>query len=383
MNREELNHIFDHSACLTPKQMKHYVHGDMTNEESHAVEMHLNSCPFCNEAIEGLFEQLEGNAAEMVTELNTDFLKEHFHIHNPQVHLNSMAPAQPVVQAHRRKRPKVQPLWRPSSIAAILLLGLGMFWYLEFGQKMVRQKKLAQQITAPATNQPTNNNTEATEQPATATQVQTAPQPAIQQNKASINGNQNPQVPQPVIVTGKNAAQQEHAAKEQEPSKEEKAKKQDEAVVAAYKVPLVDPYNDSRNASSNKTADEIEKLPARTTNDITATTAAMAPRKENAKLNTSRTVIPGVVMEKDDEVSADELFDQKKYSAALNMYRQDATTGNRGHRQKAAIMMARCYLAMGNKQNAIQVLQSLIDEGGPQKKTAKRMLSELNGDKSE
>lgn len=53
-NRERLIKVIDNSACLTRRQMDDYLQKKLFPEELYVVEMHLNECPFCNDAIEGL-----------------------------------------------------------------------------------------------------------------------------------------------------------------------------------------------------------------------------------------------------------------------------------------------------------------------------------------
>ena len=52
-------------------------------------------------------------------------------------------------------------------------------------------------------------------------------------------------------------------------------------------------------------------------------------------------------------------------------------SGSKTNRQQAAIMAARCYIALGQKDKAERLLQSIVDEGGPEKRSAKRMLRDI------
>lgn len=128
----QLAHIFDESTCLTRRQLRDYVHGTMGAEECHAAEHHINSCPFCSEAIEGMAIH-EAEAVSAVSELNTRFLKEHFDRHLPQVHLNSLAPvavADHTYNAHKKHKNGL--VLTRTSVAAAILLALGVMGYLRF-----------------------------------------------------------------------------------------------------------------------------------------------------------------------------------------------------------------------------------------------------------
>jgi hypothetical protein len=86
----------------------------------------------------------------------------------------------------------------------------------------------------------------------------------------------------------------------------------------------------------------------------------------------------------DASLSADDLYSQRKYSAALGLYKEQmSSAGSRGKRNYAALQAARCQLALGNKQSAIQLLQGIVSDGGNHKRAAKRLLEELGADKGE
>ena len=141
----QLNHIFDVSACLTRRQVKDYVSGSMIKEECHALEHHITSCPFCSEAIEGY--QAHTAAAEAAQHINASFLTAHFQSISPQIHLNGVGSS---VSRHRRSG--VQPLWYTTAI--LLLLGLGIMWFMESHKtkssqvKAIQNDMISQQVTA-------------------------------------------------------------------------------------------------------------------------------------------------------------------------------------------------------------------------------------------
>ena len=105
----KLIHIFDNSACLTRKQLRDYISCKMIDEEAHATEVHLISCKLCSEAVEGYTKN--NSVLEAMMELDSDFLEPHFPLHDPQVHLNSIAPVEPVAIAYPYKRRKL-PVWK-------------------------------------------------------------------------------------------------------------------------------------------------------------------------------------------------------------------------------------------------------------------------------
>lgn len=124
MNRQ-YKHIFDESACITQRQMKDYLGGQMIKEESHALEHHVNGCPFCSQALEGVAN--DTLAIEQIDHLNTEFLKEHFALIEPQLHLNSMGPVRAVAHRPNHKR----SLLYTSTIAVVVLMIAGLMWFME------------------------------------------------------------------------------------------------------------------------------------------------------------------------------------------------------------------------------------------------------------
>ncbi|WP_276131989.1 tetratricopeptide repeat protein [Polluticoccus soli] len=384
MSNEELKYIFSESACLIPRQMKRYVRGAMSNEESYAVELHLNSCPFCNEAVEGLFEQREGNATEVVTHLTNDFLKDHFSLHQPKVHLNSIAPAQPQpiapqVQPRRRKRFHGENIWRPSGLAAALLIGIVVIWFAKQRQQLkTGQAASVTETVALQTEQSAASSDDRVL--ASADLVEMKDDPAPLQVAAAVSSQPQPvqpavqqPLPQPAVV-------QQKDTKPVEPQKlpEAKAKpaapKREEVVVAQYKAPLIDKHQ----AEAPPAHETIEKMPPRTSNTPVAASAGAFSDDGDSGVADKHREKEAVA-----NFSADDLYGQGKYSAALDLYKQQMNEGGRGKRNYATLQAARCYLAMGNKQSAIQLLQSIVSGGGTHKRAAKRMLEDLGADKGE
>lgn len=383
MSKEELKYIFSESACLIPRQMKRYVRGSMTNEESYAVELHLNSCPFCNEAVEGLFEQREGNATEVVTHLTNDFLKDHFSLHQPKVHLNSMAPAQPQpiaphVQPRRRKRFRGESIWRPSGLAAALLIGIVVIWFAK--QRQTLKTGQAANVTETVALQTEQSAAASGNERvlASADLVEVKDDPLPLQVAAAVSSQPQPvqqplQQPlqQPAVVPQKDIKPAE-PLKAPETKAKAAAPKREEVVAAQYKAPVAEKYQPAA-PPANET---MENIPPRTSNTPAATSAgAFSDDGDSGVADKHR--------EAGANLSADDLYGQGKYSAALNLYKQQMTEGGRGKRNYATLQAARCHLAMGNKQTAIQLLQSIVSGGGTHKRAAKRLLEDLGADKGD
>ncbi len=372
--------------------MRDYVNGGMTNEESHAVEVHLNACPFCNEAIEGLFELKEGNTADAVVMLDGDFLKDHLSLHNPQIHLNSLTAAQPIQQQPYRRRRKTksntQPFWRNVSIAALLLLTFGSLWYYRAGNEVLQNNNPViaerEETTLPQPTQPVPQTVQNI-QPVLDTPAPVVAEAAsknialTQPSQPAVVASNTPAIAPPVAK----ALAADNAGAEQ---KKETSKELEDVVVTAYKVPLID-RNEA--ASTTITSEQIEKMPSRTTEGVAKTAPGVYSSGKDDRLSIgggradgNLYVIDGIQVRSktaktDNLEKGDNLYEQKKYGAALKAYEKEMDSDDKSRRQKAAIMSARCYIDMGNKQKAIQLLQSVVDEGGPQKKAARKLLKDL------
>lgn len=135
----------ENSVCFTTKQMKHYLAGEMTDEEIKAAETHLDSCPVCSAAIEGAHEYMLADTINALNELNGEFLNEYFSLTNPQIHLNSLAPVAHTTHSRRHGRHKKQGM-KPVSIAVMLLL-LGLtIWYVSYGKHLLQKKKIVPMV---------------------------------------------------------------------------------------------------------------------------------------------------------------------------------------------------------------------------------------------
>lgn len=411
MSNESLKHIFDASTCLTKRQMKDYVTGIMTNEEAHAVEVHLSSCPMCNDAVEGMFAVEEGNAVTVMNELNADFLKDHFGLSNPQIHLNSLSPATDAAHHQHQypsKKKKIVPLWRNISIAAAILLCVGIAWYLKYDATPINTGADVVPVIA-------KNENPLIQQPATETKTEQLMQQEALVGGASMQQVDNTATKKETQTAGEAEMSSLYAAKAKQLVAVEDVK-------AVKHVELNAPLLDKFSPGTTQTikADEIEKMPSRDVETIAASApkagyttpdvrdynknrslAKSGPQVSNnysnnkqeeaVKLQGARTdgtlyIVDGVQV-RDSKASskgqADKLEQAKayytlnKFKDALSIYEAEMKVGGRVYRHDAAIGAARCYVKLGNKSKAREILQSIIDEGGSQKREAKRMMKGL------
>ena len=103
--------------------MRDYLSGSMIQEECHALEHHINDCPFCSQALDGM--AVDTTALDVVGNLNTSFLTEQFAVIEPHVHLNGIGGRR---HAHKHNH---KPLYFTGTVALIILLAAGIMWFVE------------------------------------------------------------------------------------------------------------------------------------------------------------------------------------------------------------------------------------------------------------
>lgn len=391
--KEQLLHILDQSTCLTRRQMKDYLGGTMLPEEVHAAEQHIASCPLCSMAIEG-FEAHSEEALEAIGSLNSGFLKEHFDAITPQIHLNSLAPATVAPRAHYRKpNNNLRTLWRVSGVAAALLLGFGVLWFLD-ARKEKQAGFIAQQEAAPATatdksapvqSDHTLTTLQANEPPAApqnapvAAPVQREPQPVVAApvQKQSVQAEavaDQAMPPSPDASGNKGALAKQEAAKE-------KSDKDEDRKRLAYAPTMGNSYNPQDQLAGNMATEKTANAPraARYAAPATASVAKEDSETATRKARSEQQAYKAeaAAEETDHLQKGDELYGKASYSAALAHYKSEMNTGSRSRKAQAGVMAARCYQQLGQKDKAISLLQQMVSEGGPQKRAAKRMLREL------
>jgi FimV-like protein len=406
--KEQLIHILDQSVCLSRKQMREYLSGTMQREERHAAEVHLSSCPLCSMAMEG-FEEHSEEALAAIAALNSGFLKEHFDNIAPQIHLNSMAPAAALPAAHAsRKRGHIQPIWRMASIAAAVVLAFGVLWYVEFGRTKTGTQQIAMAEgaagSAPASTRPspaTASSDAAVSAPASAPGPKADGPGTAEKAEPALAGaaSQKPFAaddlraedlpPQP-----RTAAKVPAAVPETVASLSEKPVRELNVPAAnASPLPAGNPAGNDRTAQ--RAAVQTERTATRNAADIASLSTQTQQSGQGAGINigggratATKYVVDGVQLkEVEAKASAkersrlelgNESFDKGKYSAALVYYRQQMNQGSPQERAKAQIMAARCYVALGNKAKAEQLLDTVVYEGtGPERRAARRLLRSL------
>lgn len=360
----QLLHILDQSSCLTKRQMTDYARGIMTDEEAHALETHLNACPLCSAAIDGMLMH-GAPALEAVGELSAGFIKEHFDRITPQIHLNSMAAvpmAEPSVASQKAKKITFPGWQRNLGIAASILLAFGLLWYWQYGRDdALSSAPIAANMDAATPASPAGSaaapagedNSYAGE--ATGSSLS---RPALEADKYKDAG------PAESVTPGSTALSSQPGAGNMPSADRAEIRDAEPASARSMAAPPPAP----KPAPAVAAAPQPDARPAGRAGKNAAPTTSAAAKATDVDAEETIT---------DHLEEGNARYEDKDYRAAVGEYKKDMASTDAARRQKATVMAARSYANMGQKAKAIQLLQGIVAEGGPEKRTARRLLRQL------
>lgn len=375
MSKEQLKHIFEDSACLTPRQVKGYVTGKMVHEEAHAVEVHLLSCPFCKDAVEGMTEQKAKGSVATMEKLDAGFIAKHFGVTTQEIIAPKNAP--PVLKAgsystapEKEQTKTVRKLWKPMALAASLLAVVAVLWFMRDSIFPQDNEQLAQQAAVPETQ----------EEPVIAYT------PAVDSNAAT-------ELADSMLIASETIAEEMTAAAPQPAEDVSKALKTDAALKDAGKKPADEKLAlAAMQGVTKKTKEEIKAVPTvarqssadalpRMGNSYTGpeppvVTSSPAADKEEGKEEVEA-VKKNVEPARSGLDKADDLFNKGKYRRALKIYQDEMGDTRSNRRDAATYMAARCHIELGEKMQARTLLNSLVNENSVKKSQAQQMLGQL------
>ncbi len=371
MSKEQLKHIFEESSCLTARQVKGYVTGKMVHEEAHAVEVHLLSCPFCREAVEGLTEHKSPAVISAMEKLDAGFIAKHFGVTTQEIVAPKNTP--PVLKAGSystapaKESPKtVRKIWKPMALAASLLAMVAVLWFMRDNIFPQDNGQLAQQTTVPEQQ----------------VEPVIAYQPAADSNIMSVvdtmpvTDEMTPEVPPLVAATTEVTTKEAKDAA----ARKEADKKAVDAKLAAGATSLTakKPKEEIKPlpmAARQSSADALPRMGNSYTGPVPATTApAIAVDEDRAEEATVKKIVEPARtgLEK-----ADDLFNKGKYRRALKMYQDEMGDTRSNRRDAATYMAARCHVELGEKMQARTLLNSLVNENSVKKSQAQQVLQQI------
>lgn len=142
------SNIWTQSNCLSKSQLLNYIRQKLDHDEVYLVESHLNDCPICSDALDGLMEEDIQITEESLTEVKTDLEKRILERHpekkiTPLVNrpFKEAEPIKPGVSMKSDKRYR----WMVAA-SLLLLMGLGgysIFSYIKSQDHQLAQNKMA------------------------------------------------------------------------------------------------------------------------------------------------------------------------------------------------------------------------------------------------
>lgn len=404
--KEEIKHIFDRSACLNKRQVEAYLAGNMITEEVYAVEHHINGCPLCSMCMDGM--QLRKDALEVTSGLNGEFLK---------THLQAIPePSTGGAAAYVKNNLKPEAL-KASPAATALKFGIavaacaGILWLVQQVGGDKKDKEVAKTEEAIIEgNNSSNNNEEGSvvvEEPLTAetqtisaTDTEPAPvETALIEEAPATTTAAKKEEPKPAA-----AAKPEVSTKPATTAKPvigpppmAKTTPEKKPVVPPAKTPEKKPTTPPVAAKKTEPAKTekpappppppvVREVPKEQPKPVVREEPKPAPKVEEPKPEpkpVAKKEEPAEELPSDPIAAGKALMDKRNYNAAINKMRNEMRSNNKNRRQEAVMLVARCYQAMGNKDRAKELLSSIVDEGGPEKKAAKKALKEVDKDAKE
>lgn len=378
--KERLLHILDQSTCLTRRQMKDYLAGTMLPEEVHAAETHISSCPLCSMALEGFQEHTE-EALAAISSLNSGFLKDHFDSISPQIHLNSLAPAIPVAhhgQATHKKKGNLIPLYKLGAVAAAILVGFGIFWMIGSRDNIEHTGMIAQNEPATAQSvekpQPATNVSQAAKM-AESSQV-TVP---VGDSKMELRKQSAYSPEQP--ATGKAVAADRIAANAAKPEAASATEDQAFSMSSGAAAPSAPPAATkpvARTMTKDRSVMMTDSVaPDKTKAKQAAKMLAVRETEDEKKVAERSRAEESVDEDADHLQLGNEAYSSKNYQSALNHYKAQMNTGRPKRRAEATFRAAECYKNLGNRTKAVSLLKGLVENDGPYRKSARKLLDEM------
>lgn len=389
MSNEQMKRIFDQSACLTPRQLKGYVSGSLVHEEAHAVEAHIMGCPFCSEAIDGIKAHRVDRSVDAMESLTPDFLDGHSGF---SVKSEAAIPTSSIKVAKKsttknssggvdNKSFGSPQLLRTVSIAATVLIAAGVFWFIQSNRDnttaTVADNVTASDVQSVAPQRVNDMADAGTDDSAlvadnTAAELAVVPDSVIQQaNDVSV-------------ATADDANTRFKEVAETAPLKKKDSVKKVATTVAmtttqsAKKVPMTRDAVDRGRMGNSYTPENASNVSlsgvrgngtAYNVNDVQINPASSKPVLDQTAKDAA--IAPAKPL------TADELYDQKKYTQALAKYKQEMQSSTGKDKEDAKLGVAKCYIGMGDNKQAVSILRGMLYDNSKRKKQAKKLLRSI------
>lgn len=394
MSTEQLKHIFEQSACLTPKQIKGYATGKMVHEEAHAVEVHLLSCPFCSDALEGVTEHKDRAVANL-EKIDASFIAKHFGVAKEEIKISSKTTHKTKQTAFKsldnttstEKKSNLDKLWKPIAAAAGLVGVAVIMWMMK---DSIFPKDAPKQLAQEATTQPEKiNEPEIVYKPATEDTTMIAAESVMDIDEQP----ENPATELTQEVIAKKAEQEKLLKAETDKRLKDKNVVEADAKLAKEKLAKQKAEQKkkeellaaNRDVTKDKVAAGKAEERSRMGNSFDAGAANAYTSKPKDDVKTEKTETPPSPAKKKIELGTarsgilkgDEAFNEGKYKKALKQYQKVMFDPESNQKDAATLMAAKCHIAMEEMMQARTLLNSLIKDNSTKKGEAAGLLNEV------
>lgn len=382
---EKILQILENSACLKPDQLIGYLEGTLFREELRVVELHLASCPLCQEALEGM-ENI-GNRQALISSLVLPELTTHKTKTEKPAEANNTA-RQPF--SHPTKKPATPPpsipkstfnatpnkyLGRPKNlswlgivgIAALLLLGGFLFWQYESNTPnwpsfTSRNKGMSDEILIDS------NETEPTDTQNVAIYQE-------QPDKDHKKQTEETRIPHQTDTQTLAAHQTPKSAITEDSVKPA-------SLIAAAKKTTDTPVLASKTADKEKSAEQKDKeknKPAVAA--ATQATEKEKPKTKNTAVSSDKTA-PAVTkkaapLDNSDYSTGLRLYRKKQYASALLYLRSAASNDQNPNHWEAVYYSGLCNIEIGKKGRGRRFLKRVAKAGVSLSSKAEQQLEKL------
>ncbi len=382
MSKEQLKHIFEQSACLTPRQVKNYVSGKMVHEEAHVVEAHLLGCPLCSDAVEGIIEHKAQGALAAIEKPDAGFLSKHLGL--PIQEIKAITAAPPVIKAGTYSTQPEKTVqkgsnipWKTLAAAAGLITITCVAWFMRDSifphteEQQLAQSTISEPVPAPEISYNATTTDTTTGVTGDSAELLTITEPTLQ---TPVTTTTTPaKTPQEIAAMAKKEAEKKipltDGAKKTDAAKALTVATQNNYGITESKPTAAAP------ATTGNTS------PARTGNSFTGPEApafdAAADVAETKTETVTKRKVNIAKRASNGMDKADELYNSGKYKKALKIYQDEMYDSKSNKKDAATLMAAQCHIGLGQAEQAKILLNTLVNKNSVKKQQAQQLLTQM------
>lgn len=364
-NDKNILQILDQSACLRKSQLLGYLNHSLYPEELRVVELHLNSCALCSDALEGM-ETIQ-NADQFISSIILPALPaivipekpvekkevpaakaaEPTALNHPKGrHAKATVPASVVTFENDNNNRQKRSNWlRPLGIAAGLLIVGATIWYFQFGKHKAEANIALNEARDSVTQAQASN---AKRGGATLVNSDSINKLAAQKKKDSV------------YLAQRKA---EKLLAQKDSMRLLAAKKADTINSNQGREPVVAALKESPRAAMSSSSDAVNAKEQ----EVAAEQPALAKKKEDSKVPAS-----------DFELGMQQYRDNNFASALLYFKTAESDEKNAKH-WEAVYYSGMCNKSLNKKRKAVKYFERIVAAKAPQAKAAQKQLDNLKG----